>query len=206
MVSVAARLWRDNADLAAKALAHPFVRGIASGNLDQRRFGAYIAQDAAFLDAFARAYALALAHSPDRAGVEAFAELIGGVRDELRLHDAIAGRWGIDMRTVDPTPATLAYTGFLLATAVRAHTGLTCAAMTPCMRLYAYLGQSLARGPVADAYRDWVTAYADPEFDALAARLESLLDRYVSDPASVADTYRRAMGLELEFFDAALGA
>jgi thiaminase/transcriptional activator TenA len=202
-VSVAAGLWRDNADLAATALAHPFVRGIAAGTLDRHRFIAYIAQDAAFLDAFARAYALALARSPDRAGVEAFAELIGGVCEELRLHDAIAARWGIDMSTVDAVPATLAYTGFLLATAEQADTGLTCAAMTPCMRLYAYLGQSLAHGPVADPYRDWVTTYADPAFEALAARLESLLDRYVTDRASVADTYRRAMRLELEFFDAA---
>ena len=61
--------------------------------------------------------------------------------------------------------------GFLLATARRGHLGETVAAMTPCMRLYAFLGQSLAAGPVAPAYADWVSTYADPGFEALAARL-----------------------------------
>src|SRR5215831_19053517 len=87
--TVAERLWGESADLAEAALRHPFIRGIADGTLDRDAYAAYLAQDAVFLDAFARAYALALARCPDRVGVEAFAELIGGVRDELRLHDGV---------------------------------------------------------------------------------------------------------------------
>ncbi len=200
-MSTAAQLWRENADLAEAARRHPFVRGIADGSLEAGRYAAYIAQDAVFLEAFARAYALALAASPDRAGVEAFADLIGGVRAELRLHDGVAARWGIDMSTVEPAPATLAYTEFLLDTARTGDTGATCAAMTPCMRLYAHLGQSLvgAGGP----YQEWVDTYASPEFEDLAATLEGLLDRYVRDRASAGRAYRRAMQLEVAFFDAA---
>ncbi len=214
-MSVADLLWRESEELAAAALAHPFVRGIADGTLARDRYAAYIAQDAVFLEAFARAYALALAHCPDRTGVEAFAALIGGVREELRLHDGVAARWGIDMAKVRPSSATLAYTEFLLATATIADTGTTCAAMTPCMRLYAHLGRSLADttepepppdpdNPVA-SYREWIDAYASDEFEQLAATMEGLLDRYVSDPAAVRDVYRRAMRLELAFFDAAAG-
>lgn len=202
-MSVAASLWRDNADLAETALRHPFVRGIADGSLDQGRYVAYLAQDAVFLEAFARAYALALASSPDRAGVEAFAALIGGVREELRLHDGVAAKWGIDMSTVSPEPATLAYTEFLLGTAATGDTGTTCAAMTPCMRLYAHLGQSLAATAGAGPYREWIDAYASPEFAELAVTLEALLDRYIRDPAAAATVYRRAMLLEVDFFDAA---
>jgi len=44
--------------------------------------------------------------------------------------------------------------------------------------------------------------HASPEFASLAARLESLLDRYASATEAVTATYRRAMQLELEFFDA----
>ncbi len=62
----------------------PSVRaGIADGSLPQPLFRAYVAQDALFLDCYARAYALALARSPDTATVLAFAGLIAGVRDEL---------------------------------------------------------------------------------------------------------------------------
>jgi thiaminase/transcriptional activator TenA len=202
-VSVARELWQENADLAEAAREHRFVRGIADGSLDRGAFGAYIAQDATFLESFARAYALALAKAPDRAGVEAFADLIAGVRDELRLHSSVAERWGIDVSTVVPGLATLAYTDFLLATAATGGPGEICAAMTPCMRLYAYLGQSLAAGPVASVYEEWVRTYADPGFEALAVTIEDLLDRYVVDIGTVRHTYRRAMRLELGFFDAA---
>jgi thiaminase (transcriptional activator TenA) len=202
-VSVAAQLWRDNADLARAALAHRFVRAITDGTLDRASYAAYIGQDALFLEVFARAYALALARSPDAHGVEAFADLIAGVRDELRLHRAVARRWGIDLAALRPAPATRAYTDFLLTTAARADPGLICAAMTPCMRLYAFLGRQLSRGPVAEAYREWVTTYADPGFETLAQRMEGLLDRYATEPGPVAEVYRQAMRLELDFFDAA---
>ena len=45
-------------------------------------------------------------------------------------------------------------------------------------------------------------AYADPGFEALAARLEALLDVHGSDSLAVRANYRRAMELEYGFFDA----
>jgi thiaminase/transcriptional activator TenA len=202
-VSVSQTLWMESADLATAALQHPFVRCLADGTLPREHFTRYVAQDSFFLESFARAYALALAHSPDRAGIEAFADQLAGVREELRLHATYAERWGIDLSTVEPTPATLAYTEFLLATAAVGYAGQICAAMTPCMRLYAYLGQSLAETHVSDTYADWISTYADPQFDALAATLERLLDTYAADLQRARTTYRRAMELELEFFESA---
>ena len=201
---LAARLWADNADLAAACLAHPFVTGISDGTLPRERFASYVAQDAFFLEAFARGYARAVAHSRDRASLEAFADLLVGVREELRLHDSYAARWGIDLTAVEPVAATLAYTDFLLATAALGDVGLTCAAMTPCMRLYAYLGQALS-GQAQDTYGEWMTTYAAPEFDALASTLERLLDRHATDTPAVRRAYRRAMQLELAFFEGASG-
>ncbi|MGY1773845.1 TenA family protein [Blastococcus sp. SYSU D00813] len=201
-MSFARRLWADSADLAAAALDHPFVRGLADGTLPRERFAGYVAQDAFFLQAFARGYAMAVVRSPDRAGLDAFADLLAGVREELRLHDGYAAGWGIDLATVEPAPATSAYTDFLLATAATGGLGETCAAMTPCMRLYAHLGQSLAGSPPGP-YAEWVTTYADPGFEALAATLEELLDRYAAGAPAVARAYGRAMELEVAFFEAA---
>ena len=45
--------------------------------------------------------------------------------------------------------------------------------------------------------------YADPEFDSTAASLERLLDAQADTPA-VRTAYRRAMQLELGFFEASL--
>ena len=204
-MSLAARLWQDSAEQAAAARAHPFVRGLADGSLPLPVFQVYVAQDAVFLEGFARAYALALARSPDRATLEAFADLISGVRDELRLHASYAEQWGVGVETAEPLPATAAYTDFLLATAALGGVGVTCAALAPCLRLYAHLGQGLdaeAAGP----YAPWVRTYADPAFEALTGTLEDLLDRHAPDTPEVAAAYRRAMALELGFFSAALQA
>lgn len=165
-----------------------------------------MAQDAYFLEAFARAYALALARAPDRHGLATFHSLIGGVLDELRLHSAYAARWQVDLSSHAPAGATLAYTDFLLATASLRGVGETCAAMTPCMRLYAYLGQQLEPLSSRDnPYQEWIDTYAASEFESLAATLESLLDRYARDCMPVRDAYRRAMQLELAFFEANAG-
>ena len=202
-MTISQSLWLDSADLAAAAWCHPFVRGLADGTLPRERFAGFIAQDAFFLESFARAYALALANSPDRAGLEAFADLVAGVREELRLHASYARRLSIDLASVEPAPATLAYTDFLLASAAIGGLGQTCAAMTPCMRLYAYLGQSMAASSTNNTYAEWINTYADPQFDALACTLEHLLDTYSNDVDRERATYRRAMRLELDFFEAA---
>jgi thiaminase/transcriptional activator TenA len=195
-------LWADNGDLAAETLAHPFLCRLGDGSLSREIFAGYVAQDAFFLESFARAYALALARSSDTPTLLALADLLAGVREELELHASYAARWGIDMAGVEPSSATLAYTDFLLATAATGTLGMVFAAMTPCMRLYAWLGASLdanAAGP----YAEWVKTYADPSFEALACRLERLLDEQADDGAAVAAVYRRAMRLELAFFAAA---
>lgn len=204
-MSISARLWQESSDLAAAALSHAFVRGLADGSLPQENFAAYIAQDAYFLESFARAYALALARSPDRGTLETFADLLDGVMQELRLHSSYAHELGIDLSVTEPSAATLAYTEFLLATAALGGIGLTCAAMTPCMRLYAHLGTSLAP-PAENDYARWVRTYADPAFEQLARKLEDLLDLHAPDLESVRATYRRAIELEVAFFDATLPA
>ncbi len=202
---LAARLWKANADLAEIAVGDGFVRGVADGTLPAECFKAYVSQDAFFLEAFAKAYALALARSPDRQGLQTFHRLIGGVLDELRLHASYAARWGVDLTRVEPGPDTLAYTNFLLATASLGSVGETCAAMTPCMRLYAFLGQALAAGGATvshNPYHEWTETYAAPAFEELAATLEGLLERYAEDRPAVRSAYRRALRLELAFFGA----
>ena len=107
-MTLSAQLWTDNADVAGAVLAHPFVGGIGDGSLPRRLFAGYIAQDAFFLESFARAYALGLARSSDTSTLLTLAALIAGVSEELGLHSSYAARWGIDMAGVEPSSATLA--------------------------------------------------------------------------------------------------
>lgn len=202
-MSRAAQLWHDNADIAESCLAGEFVQGIASGELARESFLFYVEQDAFFLVSFTKAYALALAKSPDAETMATVRELLDGVFDELRLHHDYAERWAARL-DADPSPATLAYTDFLLRVAWSEPVGRIFAAMTPCMRLYAYLGQQLApRISPSSPYREWVETYQDAEFEALAGRMESLLDLHDDASDAVATHYRTAMLRERDFFDQA---
>ncbi|WP_370325646.1 TenA family protein [Euzebya sp.] len=196
-------LWASAQPTAQACLGHPFVRGIADGSLARPAFTHYVAQDAFFLEAFARAYALGLARSPDGDVLRRFKALLDGAVDELDLHAGYAERWDVDL-TPSPTAATRAYTDFLLRTAALEPLGNVLAAMTPCMRLYAWLGQQLAEDadPSSD-YIDWVRTYAADDFEVLAATVEQLLDDLGGHPATLTDRYQTAMELELAFFDSA---
>ena len=204
MSGLAKRLWMRNADLAEACRTCAFVRGLADGSLPRDRFKTYVAQDAYFLEAFARAYAWAIARSRDRESLHNFAGLLNGVLDELRLHAGYAARWEIDLRHITPQPATLAYTDFLLKTASSGSVGAICAAMTPCMRLYAHLGRELANEQAGrlHAYSEWINTYGSDAFESLAAQLESLLDTHGAEDAETAALYRQAMRLEFGFFEA----
>ncbi|MDT5342561.1 MAG: hypothetical protein QOE52_1745 [Mycobacterium sp.] len=109
MASLADSLWHRNRVLAEAALEHPFVQGITSGELTRATFAYYVGQDAVFLDAFCRAYALALAKSPDQDGLIAFRELLDAAAAELRLHRGYAERWDVDLHQAADL-ATAAYT------------------------------------------------------------------------------------------------
>lgn len=198
------RLWQENRDLALACLEHPFIRRLSDGTLPAEVFGRYVAQDVHYLEAFFRAYALAAAHCEGRhRAAVAIHRLMGGVLQELEMHACHAEALDLDLGAVTPHPATTAYIELLLGVAWHGRLGETIAVMTPCMRLYAFLGSELAfvRRP-GHPYREWIDAYAGPEAAELAGTLEGLLDELAKDGPEIHRLYRRAMECELAFFAA----
>jgi hypothetical protein len=41
-MSISKQLWQSNQDIVKNCLAHPFIKGIAQGNLDRQKFTFYI--------------------------------------------------------------------------------------------------------------------------------------------------------------------
>ncbi|MDE2663773.1 MAG: TenA family protein [Gemmatimonadota bacterium] len=198
-------LWARNAGLAEACLRSPFVRGLGDGSLDQEEFRRYVAQDAFFLRAFFSAYALVAARTADRMKVaNNLVFLMAGVLKELELHRHYAEMLRIDLESVTPNAAAKDYTDFLAETAWNADAGETLAAMTPCMRLYAWLGQQLRATDYGESpYTEWIDTYGAPEFERLARDLEVLLDDLAADmPERAAEVYAEAMRYELAFFEA----
>ena len=171
-------LWNENTELVRRCLEHPFVRGLADGTLEREVFRQYVAQDAFFLRAFLKAYALAAAKCDDFEGARTFHELMTGVLDELKLHASYSAKLNIDLDCVKPNVATSAYTDFLLRVAWHGSLAEVMAAMAPCLRLYAHIGNELTTWLRPEhPYEDWIKTYSGDESRHLCARLESVDER-----------------------------
>lgn len=198
-------LWQRNQDLADQFLVHPFVRGLGDGSLDRDAFRRYVAQDAFFLRAFAKAYALAIAKCDDFAHVQEFNDLIAGVLSELTLHADYSATLDINLHDVQPLPATSAYTEFLTSIAWHNSLAEIVAAMVPCLRLYAHIGIALKPSlRPGNPYQGWIETYSGGEFLQLCNKLETLLNQIGADVLPVGDAYRYALQCELDFFSAPL--
>ena len=126
-------------------------------------------------------------------------ELLNGVLRELQLHAGYAKELKIELARVQPYRQVEAYTDFLLATAWHGEPGETIAAMTPCMRLYGYLGTELAKTITAgNPYQQWITTYSGSDFQALVTRMD-LMDFMAEDSPAIRVCLRVRHAVRTEF-------
>ncbi|MEE9218742.1 MAG: TenA family protein [Acidobacteriota bacterium] len=198
-------LWERCSGLARRCLEHPFVRGLGDGSLSVEAFRRYVAQDAYYLRAFLHAYAVCTARSTDLEMAATLVDLQRGTLEELKLHASYARELRIDLDSVQPHPAASAYCDYLERTAWHEGIELAIAAMTPCLRLYEYLGKELARdGVPGHRYAEWIRTYSSEDYARHVRRMEVLLDGVAGDTPAVEDRYRYAMRCEIDFFTAPL--
>ena len=176
--------------------AHPFIRAIGEGTLDDDRFAYWVRQDYRFLIEYCRLFGLAAARSPDLSTLTRFAELLRATAvTEMALHRRLAAELGIEGAELEAqpmAPTTQAYTDFLVRTAATADFASLCAALLPCMWGFSEIGLQLARQPRPASRRlaDWIDSYADPEFAELATWCRELVD---DQAASASPASRAAM-------------
>ena len=198
------KLWERNYNLASLSLNTKFVQGIKNGDLPKTKFQEYLAQDYFFLESFARAYGLAVSKSRNKKNIKTLSFLLSGVSEELILHETYAKEWDIDLTTNLIGPATKKYTDFLEEVSLNLSLIEIMSAMTPCMRLYSWLGKKLLNMISDNPYKEWILTYSDESFDNLAKSLENLIDEYDEsyDIDQINFLYKKAMELELDFFNA----
>ena len=118
MNSVSSALRAAAAPVWDASLAHPFVRGLGDGTLDEAAFQRYIRQDYRFLIDYGRLLSLGAARAPRVEWMRRFAGLASSVLEtEMALHREFAARWGVSIAELEAeraAPATAAYCDFLL--------------------------------------------------------------------------------------------
>ena len=203
-MKITKKLWDSNYELAELSLNTKFVQGLKSGKLPKNIFQDYLAQDYFFLETFARAYGLAVSKSKDKYSIRTLSQLLIGVSEELILHETYAKEWDIDLSNNYIKPATKNYTDFLDNVSKKLSAVEIMFAMTPCMRLYSWIGQRLLNMGFDKKYKEWIITYSDKSFENLAKSLENLIDSYQDsfDINQANYLYKRAMELELDFFKA----
>jgi thiaminase (transcriptional activator TenA) len=201
--TAAAPVWKAS-------LAHPFVRGIGDGTLDEASFRFYIRQDYLFLIDYGRLLSLGAARAPRLDWMRRFAGLALSVLEtEMSLHREFAAGWGISAGALEServAPATAAYCDFLLRTASLGDFAELTAALLPCMWSYAEIGSRLAAAGPAARYAEWVEMYASDEFAELVRWCRGLTDAAaatVADHAPMHTAFRASVDHELAFWESA---
>jgi thiaminase/transcriptional activator TenA len=162
--------------------SHPFVRGIATGDLDPERFRMWVRQDYLFLIEYGRLLAYAVARAPDLATMRRMAQLTSStLEEEMELHRSYAAELGISAAVLESegmAPTTRAYTDFLVRSAAAGDFAELVGALLPCMWGYSEIGARLADGPRPDesAYAKWIDMYSSEEFAELASWCRGLMD------------------------------
>jgi len=196
-----------------RVLAHDFLQGLASGSLPREAFGYFIIQDTLYLSDYARALSLLAAKAPVEAASILAAHASAAVATELELHPSLLRAAGIDpglLHGTPKSPATTAYTSYLLAVCHQRpfHEGL--AAVLPCYWIYEQVGQALqAEGSSDQVYATWIEAYAAPGFAQSVAETLGVVDAVASGlPATALEDMARHIETttryEWMFWDAAV--
>ena len=203
-----AELWAATGDLWEEIIELPFIRGLREGTLLDADFTFYLAQDAAYLNGYARALTRLSSQAPDELSQLAWAQAaVDTIAVEKELHDS----WLSDRAPTasGASAVTMGYTNFLIATTHTDSYAVGAAAVLPCSWLYAEIGLQLAKhNHPQHPYRAWLETYVGEEFLESTRAFLQITEQALeaATPAErqrARNAYLAAAVYEREFFDQA---
>ncbi len=201
--------WDKSESVIDKIISHPFIQGLASGDLEESKFRFYINQDAIYLEHFARALSL-IATKIEQVHMLKFLKFAeGALLVERSLHDSYFKKFGITEYA--PTSEHCHhYAHFLLSTAALAPVEVACAAVFPCFKIYKFVGEYLLGLATVEGnlYKDWIDAYSGEEFGLLVSEMGDVCDELARNTTpeirtKMSNAYHTASKLEYLFWDSA---
>lgn len=161
--------------------AHPFIRELAAGTLPPEKFRFYLEQNLMYLPEYAKAMAAGVAKAPDVERMRWFAEALANVvENEIPENRELLDRvlaLGAENRggAEEMAPANLAYTSFLVATALEHGHLEIMAAIVPCTWSYGDIatGLEITDHPV---YGEWVRFFGSSEYGEIISEMRERLD------------------------------
>lgn len=213
-MSFTGQLRRENEDLFAAILEHPFVRGIAEGKLDREQLIHYLKQDYEYLNTYMRVYGMAISKCSRRDDIAMFQEQIGFIlHSEVHPHQNFCKAAGVRYEKLQGGPLAPSAHHYILHMLKVAHEGSLgeiAAALLPCPWTYLEIGQRLMADlrPGDDhPFREWIEFYGKLSGGS-TERLCELADRLAAEAnaderARMAEHFRHSCQLEYLFWDMA---
>jgi thiaminase/transcriptional activator TenA len=196
-----------------EATEHRFVEELAAGAVDDDVFRRYLVQDYAFVTTLAGLVGHAAGDAPTVDAKRELAGFLGTLTDEEndyfeRSFDALSVP-AAERDSPEKTPTTEAFEDLLVRASREGGYAESLSALLAVEWVYCSWGVAHADAAPDDFYlAEWIDLHAVPAFESFVAWLRTELDREgpTLSPrreAHVARHFRRAVDLEVAFFDAA---
>lgn len=190
-------------------LAHPLLRGMRDGSLDDDALVRWMRQDYLFVSAAIPFLAALIPRGP-ASHWQPLARAVGALEREIRLFEEQAEGLGVALKGAVPSETVNAFNQFLLATAQQSSYEEAFAVLYAAHRAthesFKYVKAGLAPdSPVGPFVKNW----AGREFGFYLGYLGTELDRLAEEAgpetlAGMADVFERVVRYEIAFFDAVL--
>lgn len=202
-------LWEDSLEIAFKAFETPFVQGLRFGTLSPTKFGAYMVQDAVYLEKLSETLMVASKNVQRNKGIIFKEFFLEQATNYMRYANDLYHDWQIaESSAVKLGGACKAYTDYQLDVATKMYPIYTITAMIPCVKLWPWIGQQLQEGNnTFGVYQDWIVYNFDPTYDGYT-KLDNWVDEWhargLIDENKAKDVYENCMKGEYLFFDRAM--
>lgn len=198
-------LWQAQYD-------HPFVRELATGDLEPSKFRHWVEQDYRYLLDYARLFAIGGTRVRDEATMTYLLGVAHTILDgEMDLHREFAAAYGLtsnDLATVEKAPTCVAYTNFLLRTAREGSVAEIAAAMYPCGQGYLDVAERMAERSTGEhRYTPFIEKYTSDEFREAVSWMREFVDdcgkRFPGEREAMREAFLRSARLEHAFWEMA---
>jgi thiaminase/transcriptional activator TenA len=195
-------------------MRHPFVRGLANGNLDKNKFRKYLIQDTLYLKDYAKVYAYAFLLGESIEDLQFLHTCIGVVMsEETNMHIKYLNDFGLNVYEIDNMEIEKAnrdYLDYMIGFSKENDMKSIFVAALACTLTYEYIGKQLKYERLNDDkrhyYDPWIDEYAGKSFESFSIKSCELIDRYCADISleeqeRLIDIYIKACEYEMGFWD-----
>lgn len=194
---------------------HDFVKQLTAGTLAPDSFRHYLIQDYLYLIHYTRVMALSIYKSDTLAQMRVGQAGINAMLDmEIAMYLDFCRQWNVPLERVEnapESPATIAYSRYILDAAMSGSLAELYAAIAPCLMGYGEIGKSIKeQGSIADnPYQPWIDVFSSQEFQVITAQNEAQINTLLADasPAQAAKfqyLFNAAARMEVNFWQQAL--